>query len=293
MSLFRTPVSALFYRARLYLRMIKFSHSVFALPFAFTAALLAAGGIPSWDRIFWITAAMVSGRSAAMGLNRVIDMRIDALNPRTSGREIPAGRIRVSEALFFILVSAAVFVYAAYRLNPLCLALSPLALSAFVLYPYTKRFTWLSHLVLGTAIAGAPIGAWIAIRGTFDPEIMPLALSVVFWLGGFDILYALQDVEFDRRFSLHSIPARFGVRRALLLSRLFHALTWCLLLLTAASFGLGKAFYVGLVVVGGLLIHEHRLVKEDDLSRLDMAFFNMNGYISLTVFAFTLLDVVL
>ncbi|GBE36403.1 4-hydroxybenzoate octaprenyltransferase [bacterium BMS3Bbin07] len=280
-------------RAAVYLRMIKFSHSVFALPFAFTSALLAAGGIPSWNKIFWITVAMVGGRSAAMGINRVIDRKVDALNPRTSGREIPAGTIKTAEAVVFIIVSTLIFLYAAYRLNPLCLKLSPLALAVFVLYPYTKRFTWLSHIVLGIAIAGAPVGAWIALRGTLDMEILPLALSVVFWLAGFDVLYALQDVDFDKKSGLRSIPQRFGVRRALFLARTFHILTWMLLLVTATIFDLGILFHAGLILVGVLLVHEHRLVKEDDLSRLNMAFFNMNGYISLTVLVFTLLDFII
>ncbi|GMT48154.1 MAG: 4-hydroxybenzoate octaprenyltransferase [bacterium] len=280
-------------RAAVYLRMIKFSHSVFALPFAFTSALLAAGGIPSWNKIFWITVAMVGGRSAAMGINRVIDRKVDALNPRTSRREIPAGTIKTAEAVVFILASALIFLYAAYRLNPLCLKLSPLALAVFVLYPYTKRFTWLSHIVLGIAIAGAPVGAWIALRGTLDMEILPLALSVVFWLAGFDVLYALQDLDFDKKSGLRSIPQRFGVRRALFLARTFHILTWILLLVTATIFDLGIVFHTGLILVGMLLVYEHRLVKEDDLSRLNMAFFNMNGYISLTVFIFTLLDFII
>lgn len=280
-------------RAAVYLRMIKFSHSVFALPFAFTSALLAAGGIPSWNKIFWITVAMVGGRSAAMGINRVIDRKVDALNPRTSRREIPAGTIKTAEAVVFILASALIFLYAAYRLNPLCLKLSPLALAVFVLYPYTKRFTWLSHIVLGIAIAGAPVGAWIALRGTLDMEILPLALSVVFWLAGFDVLYALQDLDFDKKSGLRSIPQRFGVRRALFLARIFHILTWILLLVTAVIFDLGIVFHTGLILVGMLLVYEHRLVKEDDLSRLNMAFFNMNGYISLTVFIFTLLDFII
>ncbi len=280
-------------RAAVYLRMIKFSHSVFALPFAFTSALLAAGGIPSWSKIFWITVAMVSGRSAAMGLNRVIDRKVDALNPRTFQREIPAGTIKTAEAIVFILASTLIFLYSAYRLNPLCLKLSPLALAVFVLYPYTKRFTWLSHLVLGIAIAGAPVGAWIALRGTLDMEIIPLALSVVFWLAGFDVLYALQDLDFDKKSGLRSIPQRFGIRRSLFLARTFHILTWILLLVTAVIFDLGIVFHSGLIVVGMLLVYEHRLVKEDDLSRLNMAFFNMNGYISLTVFVFTLLDFII
>ncbi len=280
-------------RAAVFLRMIKFSHSVFALPFAFTSALLAAGGIPSWNKIFWITVAMVGGRSAAMGLNRVIDRKVDALNPRTFQREIPAGTIKTAEAVIFIIVSTLIFLYAAYRLNPLCLKLSPLALAVFVLYPYTKRFTWLSHVVLGIAIAGAPVGAWIALRGRVDMEIIPLALSVVFWLAGFDVLYALQDVDFDKKSGLRSIPQRFGIRRSLFLARAFHILTWMLLLVTAVIFNLGIVFHAGLILVGVLLVYEHRLVKEDDLSRLNMAFFNMNGYISLTVFVFTLFDFII
>jgi 4-hydroxybenzoate polyprenyltransferase len=280
-------------RAAVYLRMIKFSHSVFALPFAFTSALLAAGGIPSWSKIFWITVAMVSGRSTAMGLNRVIDRKVDALNPRTSQREIPAGTIKTAEAIVFICASTLIFLYAAYRLNPLCLKLSPLALAVFVLYPYTKRFTWLSHVVLGIAIAGAPVGAWIALRGTLDVQIIPLALSVVFWLAGFDVLYALQDVDFDKKSGLISIPQRFGIKRSLFLARTFHILTWMLLLVTAVIFDLGIVFHAGLILVGMLLVYEHRLVKEDDLSRLNMAFFNMNGYISLTVFIFTFLDFII
>ncbi len=280
-------------RAILYLRMIKFSHSVFALPFAFTSAIIAAEGIPSLDKILWITVAMVSGRSAAMALNRVIDRQIDAKNPRTAGREIPRGLVKLPEAYAFIVVCLALFLYSAYRLNTLCLKLAPLAIGLFIFYPYTKRFTWLSHIVLGIAISGAPLGAWIAIRGTFDPEIIPLAVAVVFWLAGFDILYALQDYEFDRREGLHSIPRRFGIGRSLVISRLFHALTWFLLLLTGRLFHLGGFYYAGILLVGVLLFYEHSLVKEDDLSRLDIAFFNMNGYISITVFLFTLSDIMI
>ncbi|RMG73645.1 MAG: 4-hydroxybenzoate octaprenyltransferase, partial [Nitrospirae bacterium] len=188
----------MFKRLVLYLRMIKFSHSVFALPFAFTSALLAAGGVPRMKSILWITVAMVSGRSAAMGLNRIIDREIDAKNPRTAGREIPSGKIKTLEAWLFVMVSLVFFLLSAYMLNPLCLKLSPVAIGFFVLYPYTKRFTWLCHLVLGVAIAGAPLGAWIAIKGEISKEILLLCFAVVFWLAGFDTLYALQDVEFDR-----------------------------------------------------------------------------------------------
>ncbi len=273
--------------------MIKFSHSVFALPFAFTAALLAAHGVPELKKLLWITVAMVSGRSAAMGLNRLIDRDIDAINPRTARREIPSGKIKPQEAWLFVAISLIVFVFSAYMLNPLCLKLSPLAIAFFVLYPYTKRFTWLCHLVLGVAIAGAPLGAWIAIKGEISKEILFLCFAVVFWLAGFDTLYALQDVEFDRTYGIFSIPQKFGVKRAIHLARVFHTLTWILLLVTARVFDMGLTFYIGLVLVGALLVYEHSLVKEDDLSKLDMAFFNMNGYISIAVFSFTLIDLII
>lgn len=282
--------TAILNKAILYLRMIKFSHSVFALPFAFVGALLAAGGIPSVKQVFWIIVAMVSGRSAAMGLNRIIDLRIDAKNPRTKQRELPAGKISLTEAWVFVLMSLGVFVLSARMLNPLCLKLSPLAIGFFVLYPYTKRFTYLSHFVLGLTISGAPLGAWIAIRGSFDWQILPLCVGVVFWLAGFDTLYALQDYEFDRKEGLYSIPAKVGIKRSLQLARAFHLVTFVMLVFTGWVFGLGPAYFIGTTIAGGLLYYEHSLVKEDDLSKLDMAFFNMNGYLSVTVFFFTLVD---
>jgi len=282
-----------FKKIALYLKMIKFSHSIFALPFAFTAALMAVSGIPSLKQIFWIVVAMVSARSGAMGLNRIIDRKIDAANPRTANREIPSGKINVGSAVFFTVLSLTVFVFSAYMLNPLCLKLSPLAIVVLLLYSYTKRFTWLSHIVLGIAISAAPVGAWIAVRGAFNAEILPIAFAVVFWLAGFDVLYALQDIEFDRSHGLHSIPERFGINDTLIFSRVFHIITWGLLAFTGIIFDLGIFYWIGMAVVGGLFIYEHSLVKPNDLSRLDMAFFNMNGYISITVFIFTLLDYVI
>ncbi len=288
-------------KAVLFLRMIKFSHSVFALPFAFTGAILASSGVaeksstfwgltgfPSPEKLLWIIVAMVGARSGAMGLNRIIDSEIDAANPRTAGRELPAGKIRVFDAAIFTAVALALLIFAAYRLNPLCLKLSPLAILVLVLYSYTKRFTWMSHFVLGVAIAAAPMGAWIAVRGTLDKEILPLSLAVVFWLAGFDVLYALQDLGFDREHGLHSIPQRFGIKGALVLSKLFHSITWLLFVATGVIFGLNIIYWIGMSVIAGLLIYEHSLVKADDLSRLDMAFFNMNGYISIAVFLFTM-----
>lgn len=279
-------------RIVLYLRMIKFPHSVFALPFAFTGAIMAAGGIPSLEKILWITVAMVGARSGAFGLNRIIDRKIDEVNPRTRKRELPTGVIKLSYAVLFTAVSFAIFVLAAYMLNPLCLKLSPVALAVLFIYSYTKRFTWATHFVLGLALSAAPLGAWIAVKGTFDPEIIPIGIAVIFWLAGFDTLYALQDIEFDRSHGLYSIPQRFGIKKALVLARLFHFITFLMLVYTGILFRLGIFYWVGMIVIAGLFIYEHSLLKEDDLSRLDVAFFNMNGYISMAVLVFTLLDYV-
>ncbi|MGO9380159.1 MAG: UbiA-like polyprenyltransferase [Dissulfurispiraceae bacterium] len=276
----------------LYLRMIKISHSVFALPFAFVGALLAARGMPAFHDIFWIAVAMVGARSGAMGLNRIIDRKIDAHNPRTSNREIPSGKIKVRDALFFTAVSLGVMVLAAYQLNRLCLMLSPLAIAILVLYSYTKRFTWASHFVLGLAIAGAPLGAWIAIRGSLNIEIVPLAVAVILWLAGFDILYALQDIDFDKQQGLFSIPRRFGIRKSLIISRVLHSFTFGLFIVTGIIFSLNAWYFIGLVIVGIFLTYEHSLVKPNDMSKLNMAFFNMNGYISITILIFTLISVV-
>lgn len=267
--------------------MIKFSHSVFALPFALTSSFIAAKGLPGLNTMFWIIVAMVSARTIAMGLNRIIDRKIDSANPRTAGREMPSGIIRAWEASFFVAISAGIFVLSAYMLNSLCFKLSWIALAFISLYSYTKRFTWLSHFVLGITISGAPVGAWIAVTGGFDIRVLLLGFSVVFWLAGFDILYALQDMDFDRRYGLHSAPERFGIHTSLWISRSCHFLTWLLLVLTGVYFSLPLTFYIGIAITALLLLYEHLLVKPYDLSKLDKAFFNMNGYISITVFVFT------
>lgn len=277
----------------LYLRMIKFPHSVFALPFAFTGAIMAAGGIPPLEKIFWITLAMVGARSGAMGLNRIIDREIDRANPRTRNRELPMGIIMVSEAVLFTIISFVILILSAYMLNPLCLKLSPIAIAVLFLYSYTKRFTWATHFVLGLSLSAAPMGAWIAVRGTFDAEILPITVAVIFWLAGFDTLYALQDIEFDKSYGLSSIPKRFGIKKALFFARTFHLVSFLLLLLSGLLFKLGIVYWLGMMIVAGMLIYEHSLVREDDLSKLDIAFFNMNGYISLSVFVFTFLDYIL
>jgi 4-hydroxybenzoate polyprenyltransferase len=283
-------MGAVFQRITLYLRMIKFSHSIFALPFAFTAALVAASGIPAPLKIFWIVVAMVGARSGAMGLNRLIDREIDSRNPRTANRELPKGLIGIGETVLFVLVSFGVMIIAAAMLNRLCLYLSPVAIAVLFLYSYTKRFTWLSHFVLGISISAAPLGAWVAVRGSFEPWIIPLAVAVVFWLAGFDVLYALQDLDFDRKHGLYSIPKRFGIKRSLHLARIFHCVSFLLLVANGMFFDLGFFYWAGMSITAVLFIYEHSLIKESDLSKLDMAFLNMNGYISMTVFIFTLIN---
>jgi 4-hydroxybenzoate polyprenyltransferase len=280
-------------KIKIILDMIKFEHTVFALPFAFTGALMARGGLPTWRQAFWITVAMVGARSAAMGFNRWADRRIDAENPRTRTRALPQGLLTPAQVVLFIIISSAVLVFAAYMLNPLSFYLSPVALAIVFFYSYTKRFTFFAHAFLGLAISGAPLGAWIAVTGRLDWPALVLGGAVLFWLVGFDVLYALQDMEFDRRAGLHSIPQRFGVRKALWISRISHAVTAAALFSLAFILGLGWPYLAGVAVVLGFLIYEQSLVRENDLSRLDMAFFNMNGYISVTVFGFTLLDVLL
>ncbi|MEF9475599.1 MAG: putative 4-hydroxybenzoate polyprenyltransferase, partial [Candidatus Mariimomonas ferrooxydans] len=225
-----------------------------------------------------------------MGMNRIIDRKIDALNPRTKNRELPMGIIKTRETFLFTAVAFTFLVLAAYKLNPLCLKLSPLVLFVLFTYSYTKRFTWLSHIVLGTALSLAPLGAWIAVKGIFDIRILPLCFAVMFWVAGFDILYGLQDIDFDKKYGLYSIPARFGVKASLWVARLFHLITIGLLLSLVSVFNLAWIYLLGVLIAAVLMVYEHSLVRPDDLSRLDMAFFNMNGYISITIFVFTLLN---
>ena len=274
-------------RIAAYGRMIRFSHSAFALPFALTSAVLAAreGGVIVRP-LFWIVVAMVSARSAAMGFNRLADHAIDARNPRTAGRELPKGVLSRREAWVFVAISTAVFVLAAARLNPLCLALSPVALLIVFGYSYAKRFTAASPLVLGLSLAVAPVGAWLAIRGRFEAVPLVLGAAVVLWVAGFDTIYACQDAEFDRREGLHSIPARLGVPRALLVARALHVGAILLLIGLFRLAPLHPLYLVGVAVVAGLLAWEHTLVRADDLSRVMQAF-NLNGWVSLGYFAFT------
>jgi 4-hydroxybenzoate polyprenyltransferase len=273
-----------------YGRMIKFSHTVFALPFALMGAWLAAGGVPAADKAGWIVVAMVGARSAAMGMNRLVDRHIDALNPRTRDRELPRGGISPQATRLFILAAVALLELAAWRLNPLCLQLSPIALAVLFGYSYSKRFTALSHLILGVALGLAPLGAWIAVTGRFDPAIVVLCLGVVGWVAGFDTIYALQDLDFDRYAGLRSLPARLGVRPALWIARLLHFAAFCCFAFVERLFRLGPAYDLGLLVVAGLMVYEHTLVRGGRLVHIERAFFTLNGYISVTLFAFTILD---
>jgi 4-hydroxybenzoate polyprenyltransferase len=278
---------------RVTLEMIKWEHSIFALPFALCGAMLAADGLPGGHQLLWIIVAMVSARSAAMAFNRLADASIDAANPRTQTRALPAGTLTPAFVATFVVVSCALFVLAASRLTHLALLLSPVALAVVLLYSYTKRFTRWSHLALGLALGIAPSAAWIAVRGSFDPRILLLTAAVMFWVAGFDVLYACQDFEFDRQADLHSIPRYFGIGRALWIARLFHVLMLVLLMILVAAFGLGTLAVLGVVVVALLLAYEHSLVSPNNLSKLNAAFFTMNGVISVVFFVFVAADLLL
>ncbi len=291
--LFYNCLVSCFRNLRITLEMIKWEHSIFALPFALCGAMLAAGGLPALRQLAWIVVAMVSARSAAMAFNRLADASIDAANPRTATRALPVGQLTPSFVTTFVLASCGVFVLAASQLNRLTLMLSPVALAIILLYSYTKRFTRWSHLFLGFALGIAPAAAWIAVRGSLDPRILLLTAAVTFWVGGFDVIYACQDHDYDRSHGLHSLPRYFGVRNALVIARLFHIVMIGLLVAVIVTFGLGKLAFVGLFFVTALLLYEHMLVRHDDLSKLNAAFFTMNGVISVVFFAFVAGDLLL
>ncbi|MEZ5346529.1 MAG: UbiA-like polyprenyltransferase [Pyrinomonadaceae bacterium] len=267
------------------LEMIKFEHTIFALPFAFLGAVLAANGFPTVWQITWITAAMVGARSAAMSFNRIADRKIDGENPRTANRELPSGKLSVGFAWAFMVASCVLFFLAAFMLNRLTLILSPVALLSVLGYSYAKRFTAFAHLILGWALAISPTGAWIAVRGAIDSEIpILLSLLVMMWTAGFDVLYACQDFEYDRRKGLRSIPARFGIKGALWIARLFHLQAFIVLLLLYLFTGLGWLALLGVAATGALMIYQHSLVKPNDLSRMNAAFFTANAFVSVILF---------
>lgn len=273
------------------LEMIKWEHSVLTLPFGLTGAVLAARGIPSLHTSVWIIVALVAGRSAAMAFNRLVDAELDGENPRTKIRALPAGKLSRQFVIGFVIVTSLVLLFAAWELNPLAFYLSPLALGIVFFYSFTKRFTRWAHVVLGLAMGIAPAAAWIAVRGSFDPRILLLTGAVVFWGAGFDILYSCQDYEFDREANMYSVPKAFGIRNALLIARMFHVVTVALLAAMVMAFGLGTIALAGVAIVALLLIYEHSLVKHDDLSRVNAAFFTMNGFISMGFLVFIAADV--
>jgi len=273
--------------------MIKWEHSVFALPFALCGAMLAARGIPGFHQFLWIVIAMVSARSAAMAFNRLADASIDAINPRTRTRAIPAGAVTPGFVRAFVILSSAIFILAAWQLNHLAFLLSPMALAVIFLYSYTKRWTRWSHLVLGFALGIAPAAAWIAVRGSLDARILLLTAAVTFWVAGFDVLYACQDCSFDRETGLHSIPRHWGIAHSLWIARGLHAAMVLLLMSLTFVFRLGPLSAAGVVAVVALLTYEHSLVSKDDLSKLNAAFFTMNGVIAVVFFVFVALDLLL
>jgi len=275
---------------RVTLEMIKWEHSVFAMPFALCGAMLAARGVPTPHQLLWIIVAMVAARSAAMSFNRLADASIDAANPRTRTRALPAGVLTQGFVRNFVILACGVFVLAAWQLNRLAFLLSPLALTILLLYSYTKRWTRWSHLVLGFALGIAPAAAWISVRGSLDPRILLLTAAVTFWVGGFDVLYACQDLQFDQQAGLHSIPRYCGIGNALWIARAFHLFMLLLLASLVWVFGLGNFAVLGVIAVFLLLAYEHSLVSEDDLSKLNAAFFTMNGIIAVVFFVFLALD---
>ena len=280
-------------KLKVILETIKFSHTIFALPFAFIGAILAKRGIPSWDKILWILIAMVGARSGAMATNRLFDYKFDRENPRTKNWPLVKGEISFIFLIIFTIISYSIFVFSAYMLNKLCFILSFPVIFILSFYSLTKRFTQFSHLFLGFAISLAPVGAWIAIKGEINWQPFLISLAVMFWIAGFDVFYALQDMEFDRKVGLYSIPAKYGVKKSLLISKIFHAIMFICLIYTIPVFKLGVIYTTGVIITGIFLVYEHSLVKENDLSKINKAFFTANGYISITLFIATLIDIIL
>jgi len=279
-------------KIKIYLEMIKFQHSIFALPFAYLGAFLSQKSVPGFGTLFWITLAMVGARSFAMTANRLIDMEIDRRNPRTAERALPRGLLSVSNVILFSIISLVFFLLAVYNLAPICRYLRPIVVIPFVIYPYTKRVTWLSHFVLGLCLGLAPVGAWIAVTNTFSLEPFLIGAAVLLWVAGFDIFYAIQDMDFDLQHRLYSIPARFGIRASLALTKLLHFTSIAILVWLGVRLNLGLFYFAGVTVAAILLAYENSLIKPNDLSRLNVAFFTMNGIISVVMFCFVAIDVI-
>jgi 4-hydroxybenzoate polyprenyltransferase len=275
-----------------YLEMIKFQHSIFALPFAYLGAFLAQMRVPDFLTLLWITLAMVGARSFAMAMNRLIDREIDRRNPRTAERALPKGLLPIPSVIIFSLISLTVFLVAVYNLAPVCRYLWPFVVIPFVIYPYTKRFTWLSHFILGLCLGLAPVGAWIAVTNSVSIEPFLLGAAVLCWVAGFDIFYAIQDMNFDQKYRLYSIPANFGIRTSLVMTKLLHSTAISFLVWTGIRLDLGIFYFIGVFIAGGLLAYENSIIKPNDLSKLNMAFFTMNGVISVLMFCFVAMEVI-
>ncbi|HBP63603.1 MAG TPA: 4-hydroxybenzoate octaprenyltransferase [Desulfosporosinus sp.] len=281
------------HKLKVFFEMIKFEHTLFALPFAYLGAFLAAKGLPPVSKLFWITLAMIGARTAAMSLNRLIDRHIDARNPRTAQRAIPAGQLRTKEVYLYIVLSFLLLGYSAYQLNILALWLMPIAVFFLVLYSYTKRFTWACHIVLGISLGLAPAGAWIGVTGHWALAPILLGLGVMTWVAGFDVVYACLDVEFDRREGLHSVPAIFGIQRGLEISAGLHIIAPIFFIAVGMVMSMSWLYYMGVAIAIVLLYRQHRLVSADDFSKIGVAFFDLNGYLSLLLFVFSIFDLTL
>jgi 4-hydroxybenzoate polyprenyltransferase len=279
-------------KIRVYLEMIKFQHSIFALPFAYLGAFLAEMKVPTLRILLWITLAMIGARSFAMAMNRLIDAEIDRRNPRTADRALPKGLLSISNVILFSVISFGIFLLSVYNLAPICRYLWPAVIVPFVIYPYTKRFTWLSHFVLGFCLGLAPVGAWIAVTNSVSPEIFLIGGAVLFWVAGFDIFYAIQDIDFDREHGLYSFPARFGIQPSLFITKLMHMTSIILLSWAGLRLGLSFFYFSGVAVAAVLLAYENSIIKTHDLSRLNVAFFTMNGVISVIMFCFVAIEVI-
>lgn len=278
------------HKLKIFLNMIKFEHTIFALPFAYLGAFLAAEGLPEWVQLFWITLAMIGARTAAMSLNRLIDRHIDALNPRTADRALPRGLVSIYEVWIYTALSFGLLFYAAFQLNLLCVKLLPVAVFILLIYSYTKRWTWACHFFLGLADAMAPVGAWVAIKASIDMPAVILGLGMGSWVAGFDIVYACQDYDFDRSHGIKSIPARFGKGNALVIARVVHMFSVAMLILLGLFLNLGFIYLAGVTISAIILLYEHRIVSPYDLSRVNIAFLNSNAYLSVLMFVFTILS---
>ncbi len=278
------------HKIKLYGQLIKFEHTIFALPFVFASVFIVEKGIPPLDKIFWIVVAAVAGRTAGMSFNRFFDLPFDRLNPRTKNWVSSTGAVKAGEILALAVISSVILVFAAYKLNKLAFYLSPVALLLLIIYPLGKRFTNFVHLLLGAVYFIIPIAVSVALKGTVEISAVFLGLGMAFWVAGFDIFYALQDIEFDRKAGVHSIPAKYGIKKAILFARIFHLLTFVFLILTGYYGELGYIYYGGLVILTGFLIYEHSLIRENDLSKINVAFFTVNGYVSILYMVFVILD---